>query len=176
MALIIEDGSGLQNSQSYVTVAELNAFALARGVDLPATDPEKEALLVSASDFLQTLNFIGRRLTREQALSWPREGVKIDGFAVAKDEIPREVKEAQLQAAVDSLTVPLLATQAAATRGAVLETSVEGAVSIKYAAPASTTQVGSIGPAGASLPRLSAILKPLLSSGGMGINARVLRT
>ena len=175
MALNIETGTGSPTAQSYAAVVDLEAFAAARGIELPAALQDKERLLLNAMDFLESLRYAGARMTREQALSWPRKNVTVDGFALADDEIPREIKEAQIQAAVDSMTVPLMPTAAAATKGAVLETSVEGAVSIKYAAPSTSSSIGALGPAGASLPRLTSLLRGFLYSGAGSINAPVRR-
>lgn len=161
MALEIEDGSGKANSVSYATVAELDAYATARGETLPATEPEKERLLIDAVEFLESQTYKGERKTRAQALQWPRTGVYIDGFYIPDTEIPRELKNAQLQAAIDSQTVDLMPTANAETQGAVVEETVEGAVSVKYAEPKAS--MGSlVGPYGATLTKLTALLRPLL--------------
>lgn len=164
--LIIEDGTGKVDSQSYATVAELAAYAAGRGVALPATEPEQEALLINASDFLESLaidpGFLGVRKTRAQALAWPRTGVAIDGFDILDTEIPRELKLAQMQLAIDSMTVELLPTAVAPTTGAVIEETVEGAVSVKYDKPGAVVSDGLL--PGATLARASAFVRPLLRS------------
>lgn len=173
MALEIEDGSGKANSVSYVTVVELDAFATARGYALPATEPDKERLLVNAVEFLESQTYKGERKTRAQALQWPRTGVYIDGFYIPDTEIPRELKNSQLQAAIDSQTVNLMPTANAETQGAVVEETVEGAVSVKYAEPKAS--MGSlVGPEGATLTKLTAYLRPLLKVSGLG-HLRVVR-
>lgn len=101
MAIIVEDGTGKTDSNSYVTTVEMDAFFTDRGFTIPATEAEKEALLIKAKDYLETYSYRGTRNTREQALSWPRTGVTIDGFAIGSDEIPTELKNAQMQAAYD---------------------------------------------------------------------------
>lgn len=172
MALIIEDGTGKPDSNTYVTDAEFTAFAAGRGIVLPGTAELREPLLLKAIDFLETLDFVGYRKTRAQALAWPRTDVSISGFAIPDTEIPRELKSAQLQLAADAQTVDLLPTTPAPTaadKGAVIEESVEGAVSVKYAAPAAPVASLGIGPGGAVLARASALLRGLLRGAGAGL-------
>ncbi len=100
MALVIEDGTGKSNSTSYASVAELDAYASARGITLPATEGEKEILLVKSMDYLESQQFQGSKQTKEQALQWPRSEVYIDGWYVETTEIQVEVKKAQMIGAV----------------------------------------------------------------------------
>jgi hypothetical protein len=97
MALIIEDGTGKTDSQSYASEAELDSYASVRGVTLSGVDTE---LLIKAMDYLEQQNFKGNKLTKEQALQWPRYDVWIDGFPVDTDEIPVQLKEAQMEYAL----------------------------------------------------------------------------
>ena len=98
MAIIVEDGTIVANSNSYVTELELTTYATDRGLTLTvATD----VLLLKANDYLETLTFKGSRYTKDQSLQWPRTGVYIDGFSVAMDEIPNDLKTAQLALAVE---------------------------------------------------------------------------
>lgn len=103
MALIIEDGTGKEDSQSYVTAAELRTFATLRGVTLPVDDSEVEPLLVMGLDYLGTYegNLQGRRKNPAQALSFPRVGLTVNCAPYADDKIPQAVKNAQMQAALE---------------------------------------------------------------------------
>lgn len=101
MTLVLEDGTGLEDSNTYVEYTDLEDYAEARGITtLPATQAELEALLVRAMDYIESLSFIGDKLTQEQALQWPRENVSIDGFDVDEDVIPLLLKEAQMETAM----------------------------------------------------------------------------
>lgn len=113
MALIIEDGTGKADATSYVTVAEARAYALARGVTLPADDAALEALLMQAMDYLEAQRklYQGERTwpvgtlahPAAQALQWPRTGVLVDcRYELASDAIPAELKRAQMQAAMEA--------------------------------------------------------------------------
>jgi hypothetical protein len=103
MALIIEDGNIVSNANSYVTLAEARAFALARGVTLSAVDATLEPFVIKAMDFLESLRseYQGTKISKDQRLQWPRTGVVCDGFDIADDEIPTVLKDAQCQLIVD---------------------------------------------------------------------------
>lgn len=165
--LIIEDGSAKVDAQSYATAAELVAYAAARGIALPATEAEQEALLIKAMDYLESLSFVGIRYTRTQALAWPRANAIVDGFYVTHTEIPRQLKNAQLQLALDSIDVDLMGNVIPSNERVVLEEQVEGAVSVKYAAP-TPTLAASLGvtATGAQLTRAKALLRPLVAGTG----------
>jgi len=98
MAIIVEDGSIVAGSNSYITEAELTAYASDRGVTIAGTPAE---LILKATDYLETLSYKGNRYTKEQSLQWPRSNVWIDGFSVEVDEIPEDLKTAQLALALE---------------------------------------------------------------------------
>ena len=98
MAIIVETGAIVADSNSYVTEAELTTYAADRGVTITGATDE---LLIRANDYLETLNFKGNRYTKEQSIQWPRSGVWIDGFSVDVDEIPEDLKTAQLALAIE---------------------------------------------------------------------------
>lgn len=108
--LIIEDGSQVANANSYATDAELKAYADLRGLSVPATQPEREALLVLAMDYIESFRdkFKGSKVAYDQALQWPRVGVLVDGYDVNSDTIPQELKNAQIEAAILGNTTTLL--------------------------------------------------------------------
>lgn len=103
MTLIIEDGSIVDNANSYVTLAESRAYALERGITLPTDDAELEALLILGMDYLESkrAQYQGYKVSGNQSLQWPRYYVQIDGFDFASDEIPQELKDAEMQLAID---------------------------------------------------------------------------
>lgn len=167
MALIIEDGTGVVDANSYVTLEQLATYATARGVELPATEPEQEVLLYNAIAYMESLAYKGFRYTAEQSLSWPREGVIIDGWLYGSEDLPRNLLQAQMVLAVDSMTVDLLPTIVPDSVGAVVEKTVVGAVTVKYANPRSSDSGGSGTTAGGvQLARAQALLRPLLASQG----------
>lgn len=97
MAIIVEDGSVVANANSYVSEAELTAFATARGVTLTT---DEEVLLISAMDYIESLQYKGFKLTRDQYLQWPRSYVVVDGWGIDSDTIPQELKNGLMQCAI----------------------------------------------------------------------------
>lgn len=98
MALIIEDGSGVPNADSYQTVAECEAFALKFfGKSLAGSPQAKASAIRRAARYMDSLNWKGHRTNgRDQGLAWPRTGVTdAEGNEIADNEIPQEVKDAQ---------------------------------------------------------------------------------
>lgn len=74
MTLVVEDGTGKATGESYVSVADCNAYAAANGVSAwIGSDSEKEAALRKATRYLDTaFRWRGVRSTTTQALEWPR--------------------------------------------------------------------------------------------------------
>lgn len=83
MAIVVEDGTGLADAETYVSVADCAAYLNARGKaawGLLATDA-KEASLRLAADYLDAVygpRLQGYRLVVTQALLWPRTDVVFD--------------------------------------------------------------------------------------------------
>lgn len=103
MALEVEDGTGKDDAQTYVTAEEARDFALLRGETLSATDSVVEVLLVKAMDWLEGQDWKGTPTSETQALAWPREDV--DGYD--NNEIPTKLKNAQCQLVLEALVYDL---------------------------------------------------------------------
>lgn len=97
MALIVEDGSIVSGANSYVTVAEIEAYAGLRGIVYP--DPTKiEMYAIQAMDYLETLAYKGVQVDPDtQPLQWPRKNVVVNGRTLPNDKIPNGIKNAQMQ-------------------------------------------------------------------------------
>lgn len=120
MALVTTPGAA--NADSYAEVAEADAYFAGRGVTTwTGTDAAKENALRDGTVYLDNAyrNFWrGTRGVKEQALAWPRvDGTRDpwrpswtyplideDGFELAIDAIPVQVKRACMEAALLSLT------------------------------------------------------------------------
>lgn len=99
MSIVIEDGSIVSGANSYATEAEFAAFYAARAVTLSGTYTA-EQLLILAMDYIESQRYKGIKRTRDQLLQWPRVDVYIDGYYFDSDDIPVELKKAQMQAAL----------------------------------------------------------------------------
>jgi hypothetical protein len=110
MALTIETGAGVLAADSYVTATELDAFAVSYwGAALSGDTASKEAALRRAAAYLDGLTWTGQKAhgRDRQSMAWPRGWVTDrDGYAIAADEVPQEVKEAQMILARAELTEP----------------------------------------------------------------------
>jgi hypothetical protein len=110
MALIVEDGSIVANANSYVSDADYTAYAAARGKTIGASAAIRDQELILAMDYIEShrAQFQGSKVSSAQALQWPRTGAYIDGFAIGSDEIPQELKSAQIEAAILANSTALL--------------------------------------------------------------------
>ena len=123
MSLIVEDGTGLNTAESFVSVAAASARQAALGntnwATLTNTEME-QALRRATADKEQAYRsrWTGLRLNRLQALSWPRYGVVTDAFYADVNSVPSAVASAcadlALKAAAGDLAQDL-------TRGVVRE-------------------------------------------------------
>lgn len=75
MDFVVEDGTGLSDATIYMSADDIRAYALDRGVTLPATDtPDPIAKwMVIAMDYLAIQNYVFDAATKTQALAWPRK-------------------------------------------------------------------------------------------------------
>lgn len=100
MAIIVEDGTGLPNAESYISLLEADDYHADRGNSdwINLTGEKKEIALRKATDYLiqeYRNRWKGQRSFLGQALDWPRSGVAIDeGFNVDYNVIPKDVKNA----------------------------------------------------------------------------------
>lgn len=98
MPLIVEDGTLPAGANSFASVADADAYHVARLTAAWAdelTAAQKEAALIRASDWLnRKVAWAGHKATRTQRMAWPRTGVITQDGEIAPDEIPAEVIEA----------------------------------------------------------------------------------
>ena len=148
MALTVENGTGLATAESYLSVADADAYHASRGtaeaswVDL---DTEiKEQCLRRATDAMLQMyrgRWKGVMVKPDtQALDWPRYNAYPDPtflYAISYTVVPPEVKKACAELALRANSGDL--TSDVAPTGAVLSEQV-GSIAVTYA-NASTTQV-----------------------------------
>lgn len=119
MALVTTPGAA--NADSYVTLAEFNTYCDLTGRGVSGADNEVEVLLRKALAYLENQyrgRWVGYRATEAQSLAWPRLGtggdrfryagdsfavygiIDEDGFQIATDTVPVQIKNAQCEAAI----------------------------------------------------------------------------
>lgn len=161
MALVVEDGSGVEGAQSYLDVSGFKKYADARALVYTGTDPVIEAALIRATAWLDASyrsRWPGTRVYgRDQRLAWPRSGVTdADDEEIAEGEIPQEVLDAAAEAAVRELASPgSLAPDL--ERGGAIRRVQAGSVSVEYASTAT---------AGTTFSLIDGLLAGLLVGGG----------
>lgn len=171
MALIVEDGTMVSGADSYFSLADGAAYAALRGLTFPSSGTAAEQAARRGSTYIDwafNSRFPGRRRGgRNQSFEWPRvyasdafptDGVLYDTFgtAIPEDEVPTEVKNAAIEAAVRELASPnsLLPDF---TASAVKKRVRVGDLEVEYAS-------ASIDPNDSRpiVPMLAAILRPIL--------------
>lgn len=143
MTLVVEDGTGKADAESYASVADADTYWTARSGTAWAalTTGAKEAALRQATEYLDAVyagRWKGDRGSAAQALSWPRTGVVVDGYALASDTLPVALARATFELAVRASAVELLADQSAQVKseqvGPIAVTYADGArQSVRYA-------------------------------------------
>ena len=102
MAAVIDATLSGASSNSYVTLAEADAYF----ETVPnsstwddKTDDQKNRSIISATRWIDSLNFYGDRCDTSQALSWPRNNYHVDRIELTCSEIPTEIKYATYELA-----------------------------------------------------------------------------
>lgn len=141
MTLIVEDGSGKVDSNTYVGAADAVARAAVLGIEFPL-EVDAETPLIRAGIYLEKYrnNYQGRKYINGQALQWPRCPVYIDNELQDPAIIPQLLIDAQISiAGVDYTGGNLFATAAgSATSRSVGDVSVTNSNSGKIDNTATT--------------------------------------
>lgn len=119
--LIVEDGTGVANADSYVSVAEADAYHASRGNTLWAaiTLERKEQLLRRASDYLTNTYYggwIGVAAFNVNLLAWPRNPIEPRHYGLFDLAVPLPVRQAVAELALIANTISLIP-QPSNTRG-----------------------------------------------------------
>lgn len=108
--IVVEDGTIVDGANSYITDDEFTSYCDNRGIDYSEDSDERAELIISARDFIDYTyrdKFQGEQVSRDQLLEFPRKGVSVGRFKIEINEIPRELKTAQIEAAVSSIDIDL---------------------------------------------------------------------
>jgi len=123
MALIVEDGSQVTNSDSYVTRAVYIAYALTLGVTI-ADEEETDQKLRKAAIYISSKEsqLIGVRVDRDQSIAY---------WEI--DEIPTQVKNAQMNLALDLEDGIDLYNLPQSDNVGIKKEKIDGAIEVEYA-------------------------------------------
>lgn len=152
MTLTVEDGSGVAGANSYNTVQQIKDYASARGESLPSTDAEIEALAIQATDYMEQFRFDyqGDIVDPLQALSFPRNGVEIDGYEYPSTLLPSQLAKAHAQATIEAYTSELIPNPSQSVKKEKVDV-----LEVEYQ-DSSTSAVG--------FPKVEMLLRPLFSA------------
>lgn len=111
MALVVEDGSGLDDAESYLSVADADSYHTNRGNSgWDGDETAKEAALRKATQYLDaTYSWKGSISSTTQALNFPRTNVFDSQGRDLSNGIPQKVKNATAELALVALSSELLA-------------------------------------------------------------------
>ncbi|MES2180717.1 MAG: DnaT-like ssDNA-binding protein [Pseudomonadota bacterium] len=99
ITLIVEDGTGVTDANSYVDVDYARAFAESIGLILSIEDEVVKANLLLAMPYIENQQYQGHKTSPDQLLQWPRSNVIALNFLIDDDYMPTPLKKAQVMAA-----------------------------------------------------------------------------
>ena len=139
MPLIVEDGTGIINADSYVSASEFGTYADDNGLSYADfSDDEIEQAIRRGTRYIDG-NYASRwpgskTYGRDQRLAWPRENVlDSDGSEIPDNEIPWDLKAATIEASHRELIEPGGLVPDAG--GAPVTSETVGPISVSYASP-----------------------------------------
>lgn len=107
--LIVEDGSGKPDAESYASVSDTTAYFQKVGDNAAwtaATPTAQEQALRAATSYLDSTyqaRWLGTRSSGTQRLDWPRFGVVVDEYTLPQAPLPRQLQEATAELAASHL-------------------------------------------------------------------------
>jgi hypothetical protein len=173
MAIIIDSTVGGPAANSYISLAEANAFHLTSldsvAWDDADNDQRARALLAATRLLESSLTWIGSAVSSAQALSWPRYGARTrTGYLFDPTVIPNAVKEATAELA------RLLLAGATTVAANDLKSLKAGPVNLVFTEAAANAEQAALPDSVYQMVRFLAIREP---ESGSGIRAvQVLRT
>jgi hypothetical protein len=171
MSIVVEDGTGISDANSYIGVADASAYHLSRGNVSWVGVADKETALIKATDYLTNVykgRWAGYRILITQALDWPRSDVPVldapkalSGQAFyASNAVPLAVRNACAELALRASTVDL---NPDASGGTKKKTKV-GPIEVEYVESASSGIVD-----GSKFVSVSQSLSGFLSGGSSSV-------
>ena len=175
MAATIDATLKGESSNSYVTLAEADAYF----ETVPSsttwddkTDDQKNRAIISATRWIDTLNFYGDRCSNGQALSWPRNNYHVDRVELTCSTIPADIKYASYELARALANDTDAVTGNTGTEGLYEEVEL-GELKVKYNTDSQAT--GSVNNIFDVYPWLQSYLGAFTLGGSGGYQVRVVR-
>jgi hypothetical protein len=176
MAATIVATAGSATANSFVTEAEMTAYCDARlNAAIWTADEAQVAALIEATRDINLMVFKGTRVTRVQALAWPRDWAinpdqpeveyigNIELMYFPNNAVPQRVKDATCELALQYLKQGGTDLAVADPNAGVIESTVD-VLTTRWASPQSKPE--GLG----RFPRVLQYLGPLLENGGGGMS------
>lgn len=164
MALVVEDGTGIDGANTFVSLADCEAYSLARGLDISGDEDATSAMILTAMDYLAPLSWKGEPVEPFQVLPWPRNYVYLGRNNFPNDQVPPDVVAAQCQLVMNQFNGVVLFP---ATETAMIIQDTVGPLTTKY-----SPKYGA--PTTPTLPLVDQLLDKWLTDGG-GLTLRSVR-
>lgn len=127
--LIVEDGTGVANANTYADESYLATYASDRGYAIPGSVQLQQQYLLQAMDYLFyfTDKWVGTKTDDANSLDWPRQDGFKNSVEIPSDSIPAELLNAQCQLVVELEKGTLLfpAPLQSTTEGLVIQKTVD---------------------------------------------------
>ncbi|SDY30824.1 DnaT-like ssDNA-binding protein [Pseudomonas sp. NFIX28] len=101
MQIIVEDGQGRSDANSFVPLEKLTFYRDYYGFRIPEAVDEQVDLLLRAAANINSRDWKGRKAHPDQAMAWPRRYCRIEYQTLSETFIPFELEWGQVRLAVE---------------------------------------------------------------------------
>lgn len=101
MQIIVEDGKGRPDANSFVPLEKLTFYRDYYGFRIPEAEADQVELLLRAAADISGRQWKGRKANPEQAMAWPRRDCKIEYQTLSETFVPFELEWGQVRLAVE---------------------------------------------------------------------------
>jgi hypothetical protein len=170
MALVLQDGTNPTGANAYANRSMASTYVIDRALTFSGTNEALDAALIRGTEAIDGMfgaRFPGwRTFLREQLTAWPRtDAYDSEDNLIDTDEIPVEVINASIEAAVRELATPG-SMQPDLARGGAIKRVKAGSVEVEYADAADVTTTWS---------KIEQMLAPILGATVFAGSARTAR-
>jgi hypothetical protein len=141
MTMVVETGTGIANSNSYVSTTDFETYCDDHGYTIPSGDEESALVRATlALDAAYRANYPGyRTLGRMQGLDWPRTAAyDYEGYVIDTLTVPREIIWSTCEMGLREITTPGIM-QPDLKRGGFIRSMRAGSVEIVYGGSSNRT-------------------------------------
>ncbi|WP_440972930.1 DnaT-like ssDNA-binding protein [Pseudomonas koreensis] len=101
MQIIVEDGKGMPDANSFVPLEKLTFYRDYYGFQIPEAEADQVELLLRAAADINARQWKGSKSNPDQAMAWPRRDCKIEYQTLSETFVPFELEWGQVRLAVE---------------------------------------------------------------------------